>query len=348
MTVAAWRANNPTYQVLPQTHVFGRRETAEQQLNAAFGLSRKVTFLDANPSRIESQQSIWSSYSNIAGAYRTGQIGLGDTAAMAWDNTRFFYQGSPRLQGAVQVANGGLEVWGATLISGTGVGTVVGVPLAFHGGDNIGTGLSRVWTGNAQNTVTYIGVEALTGSRNVAAFVDNAIPFAGAVAGAGVLAGASSKTLTIASNPATGNPAAIARGMGELNSRQAAVLDQLPEFGSNTIVHKSFGQTDLAALTAATGDEFAMFSTGGRRLIYRGDFESVPITPEIAQGLAERGWRWSSHVHPGYDTGVLRSSIGDQSVLRAMGGNQSAIYNSMGQRSIFTPAGDSLNGWMPW
>jgi hypothetical protein len=160
--------------------------------------------------------------------------------------------------------------------------------------------------------------------------------------------GASSERLTIASNPAAGNPAAIARGMGELNFRQAAVLDQLPEFGSNTIVHKSFRQTDLAALTAATGDEFAMFSTGGRRLIYRGDFESVPITPEIAQGLAEQGWRWSSHVHPGYDTGVLRSSIGDQSVLRAMGGNQSAIYNSMGQRSIFTPAGDSLNGWMPW
>lgn len=50
--------------------------------------------------------------------------------------------------------------------------------------------------------------------------------------------------------------------MGELNSRQLAALDQLPEFESNTIVRKSFGQKDLSALTAATGDEFAMFSTG--------------------------------------------------------------------------------------
>ncbi|WP_426343116.1 hypothetical protein ACN9MU_16765 [Pseudoduganella sp. R-32] len=72
----------------------------------------------------------------------------------------------------------------------------------------------------------------------------------------------------IASNPATGNPAAIARGMGDLNARQRAVLDQLPEFGSNTIVHKSFGQKALAALTAQTGDEFAMFSVSVRSIPY--------------------------------------------------------------------------------
>lgn len=180
--VSAWRANNPTYQVIPEVDVYGKRETAEQQLNAAFGLNKKVTFANANPSRIEGQQSIWTSYANIAGAYRSGQIGLGDAATMAWENTKFAYQGSQRTQGAVQVINGGLEVAGATLISGTGVGAVVGLPVAFHGGDNIGTGLRRLWTGEAQNTVTYNGVAALTGSQNAAAFVDSAIPFAGGVA----------------------------------------------------------------------------------------------------------------------------------------------------------------------
>ncbi|WP_167285124.1 putative Ig domain-containing protein [Marilutibacter alkalisoli] len=154
--------------------------------------------------------------------------------------------------------------------------------------------------------------------------------------------------LTIAANAATGNPAAISRGFGALNSRQAAVLEQLPEFGSSTIAHKGFGQRDLAALTAATGDEFAMFSTGGRRLIFRGDVGSVPINPEMASQLSGQGWRWSSHTHPGFEIGVLRSSPGDQAVLRAMGGNQSAIFNSMGQRGMFTPNGDSLNGWKPW
>lgn len=42
--------------------------------------------------------------------------------------------------------------------------------------------------------------------------------------------GANTSGLTIASSPA-----AIARGMGELNSRQIAVLDQLPEFGSKPL-----------------------------------------------------------------------------------------------------------------
>lgn len=52
-TVAAWRADNPTYQVLPQVEISGRRETAEYQLNVAFGLNKQVTFSDANPSRVE-------------------------------------------------------------------------------------------------------------------------------------------------------------------------------------------------------------------------------------------------------------------------------------------------------
>lgn len=125
------------------------------------------------------------------------------------------------------------------------------------------------------------------------------------------------------------------------------MLGQLPEYGSSTIVPKSFGQGDIAALTAQTGDEFAMFSTGGRRLVYRGDASSVPITPELAEQLAARGWRWSNHTHPGFDATVLRSSPGDRAVLNAFGGNQSAIFNSMGQRGMFTPNGDSLNGWKP-
>jgi hypothetical protein len=103
--------------------------------------------------------------------------------------------------------------------------------------------------------------------------------FQGSVAGKLDKATVPNNSLTIASNPATGNPAAISRGFGALNSRQAAVLEQLPEFGSSTVAHKSFGQRDLSALTAATGDEFAMFSTGGRRMIFRGDASSVPINP---------------------------------------------------------------------
>ena len=43
-------------------------------------------------------------------------------------------------------------------------------------------------------------------------------------------------TLRISSSPTRGNPLAIIRGYGELNRRQSAVLEQLPEFGSRAIV----------------------------------------------------------------------------------------------------------------
>ncbi|MFC5743198.1 hypothetical protein, partial [Dyella tabacisoli] len=208
---------------------------------------------------------------------------------------------------------------------------------------------SSPFMGGAYGVSSALGVSDQGATRIAigAGLVMDVAMVAGAVYGARA-SSVSDSELTIAANGANGNPAAISRGLGELNSRQAAVLEQLPEFGSNTIVGKSFGQNDLAALTATTGDEFAMFSTGGRRLIYRGDFGSVPVTPELAEQLSAQGWRWSSHTHPGFDVGVLRSSPGDQAVLRAMGGNQSAVFNSMGQRGMFTPNGDSLNGWVPW
>ncbi|PAT43023.1 hypothetical protein CK621_05670 [Vandammella animalimorsus] len=176
---------------------------------------------------------------------------------------------------------------------------------------------------------------------------------------------------TISVNPARGNPAAIVRGLGELNRRQAAALDALPAEGAKAIVHQSFGLRDLAALTAATGDEFAMFSTGGRRLLVRGNKTSVPITPDMARDLAQNGWRWSAHTHPGTSTNVLRSSPGDRAVLGAMreasegsrfirargarqaeeiGGTNriSIIVNSNGDDIKFTPEGDVLTGWKPW
>ncbi|MBI9077469.1 MAG: hypothetical protein JEZ02_18830 [Desulfatibacillum sp.] len=158
-----------------------------------------------------------------------------------------------------------------------------------------------------------------------------------------------SRSVTIAKDYTAGNPAAIYRGMGSLNGIQTQVLEQLRNFGSKTIVKKRlFGNRDMAALTAATGDEFAMFTTGGRRLIIRGNPGSVPITPEMAGGLASKGWRWTSHTHPGAGTGVLRSSIGDRAVLKAMQGNTSAVFNSVFQRQLFSEFGDVFTNWLPW
>jgi hypothetical protein len=144
------------------------------------------------------------------------------------------------------------------------------------------------------------------------------------------------------------NLRAIAAGVQELNPAQAAVLGQLEGFGSRVIIPKSsFGQTDLAALSAATGDEFAMFTAGGRRLIARGDAQGIPIgtADGSAQALAAQGWRWSSHVHP---DGVLRSSSGDRAVLGVFSNSRSAVLDPYGGRGLFSSTGDMIGpSWLP-
>ena len=104
----------------------------------------------------------------------------------------------------------------------------------------------------------------------------------------------------------------------------------------------NFGQRDLVALTAATGDEFAMFSVGGRRLIIRGNHTSVPVTPEMGRELARQGWRWSSHTHPGSELNVLRSSDGDRVVLGAMEQVMERPVSILLKSRIFNSRGDSI------
>ncbi len=155
--------------------------------------------------------------------------------------------------------------------------------------------------------------------------------------------------LTIASGRLIGNPRAIVAGIGKLSKSQERILSQLPKYGSRVIVPKRRVRTnDLAALTAHTGDEFAMFSTGGRRMIIRGDSRSVPIGVEDAQVLAGQGWRWSAHTHPGLGWGVLRSSEGDRAILKVFANQRSAIFNSQGTRSLFNHNGDLLTNWKPF
>lgn len=60
-----------------------------------------------------------------------------------------------------------------------------------------------------------------------------------------------------------GNPNAILIFGIKLNNRQQELLDALPEFDSRITVPKSsVNMSDLSAMTAKTGDEFAMFTKG--------------------------------------------------------------------------------------
>jgi hypothetical protein len=180
--------------MIPKIPVVGRYMSPDEKLDALFGRGKMITFTQTQAPPQLREVGLLENLSNIASAYRKDRIGFGTAASMAWDNVKFSYRGSQRAQGATQVVNGGLQVWGGTMLSGTGVGGVVGLPLAAHGGDNIGTGLRRLWTGQAQNTVTFNAVHAATGSERTAAFVDSAIPFVGGVAMGGTAINAVSRT----------------------------------------------------------------------------------------------------------------------------------------------------------
>jgi len=110
-------------------------------------------------------------------------------------------------------------------------------------------------------------------------------------------------------------------------------LDKLPEYDSSVTVKKSdVSMTDLAALTAKTGNEFAMFTRGSRRLIVRGNASSVNIDEAMAVKMRAQGYKWSGHTH----TDNVVSSEGDVAVLTAFGGRSSLLYDAMGNKGWVT------------
>jgi hypothetical protein len=129
-------------------------------------------------------------------------------------------------------------------------------------------------------------------------------------------------------------PWAIARHGKPLNDRQQALLDNLPEYDSKVEVDRSdVSMVDLAALTAKTGDEFAMFTRGAKRLIVRGDFEHVDVNMLKAGEMKAQGYKWSGHTH--VKVGDLLPSDGDRVVLGAFEQEGSVIYDSEGRHRRF-------------
>lgn len=137
-------------------------------------------------------------------------------------------------------------------------------------------------------------------------------------------------------NTGKGNPNAVLTFGTELNNRQKKLLEKLTGYDSRaTVPKKSVRLSDLSALTAYTGDEFAMFTKGGERLIIRGNKIKVEVNKEDALKLAEKGYRWSGHTHPGTDYECLTASPGDMGILKCFKQTRSAIYNSKGQYLTF-------------
>lgn len=139
-----------------------------------------------------------------------------------------------------------------------------------------------------------------------------------------------------ARDSSVGKPVAIGVFDARLSKRQEALLESLNGYNSRVTVGKrDVSMKDLSALTAKTGDEFAMFTKGGERLIVRGNSVRVQIDTEEAARLATAGYRWSGHTHPGADELTKMASDGDIRVLTAFGQERSVIYDSLGRHEIF-------------
>lgn len=133
-----------------------------------------------------------------------------------------------------------------------------------------------------------------------------------------------------------GNPNAILHAGRPLNNRQKKLLEKMPDYDSRVIVpKKSVNMADLAALTAATDAEYAMFTKGNKRLIIRGSHADVNIDGNAAKELVSRGYKWSGHTHPGISDNCLQASDGDFLILDCFKQTTSVIYNSKGNYRPF-------------
>jgi len=137
-------------------------------------------------------------------------------------------------------------------------------------------------------------------------------------------------------NTSKGNPNAMTHFDRPLNNRQQRLMDQLPSYDSRATVRKQdVNLRDISALTAKTGDEFALFTRRGERMVVRGNDHLTNIDVEMARQMARSGWRWSGHIHPGDGINVKMPSPGDYAVLRAFGQRYSVILDVSGKYAVF-------------
>lgn len=134
----------------------------------------------------------------------------------------------------------------------------------------------------------------------------------------------------------TGTPEGIEFFGDNLNSRQLRLLDKLKEYDSKIEVSKrSVSMRDLSALTSHENVEFALFTRKNKRLIIRGNSQSVNVDIKKAKELSEQGYKWSGHTHPGSTDAVLMPSGDDRNILKCFKQKNSVTYNGAGSYYVF-------------
>ncbi|MFY0678885.1 MAG: LysM peptidoglycan-binding domain-containing protein, partial [Neptuniibacter sp.] len=165
-----------------------RAGEAEIALSIIFG--EEADFSMVNKTDPRSTRSRIENFKTVSDSFNAGEItrrDVVDSLVIEPLRAREFVDGAlTRTAGGLQAIGGAIEVFGGALLSKTGLGAIIGVPLAGIGLDNIQAGSRQAYNGVATKTYLQEGIE-LTGlsesNAALAAFLVNL-----GVGGAGGLA----------------------------------------------------------------------------------------------------------------------------------------------------------------
>ena len=123
----------------------------------------------------------------------------------------------------------------------------------------------------------------------------------------------------------------------KLSMKHKLLLSKTPKKLSWCLMKaKKVDITDLPALTAATGDEFAIFEKGKHRILLRGSGPNWEIPDDLWETIVKEKWRWNGHSHPVKGKAIASSE--DRKTLRLLTWqNESYIINLQGEIFEFNP-----------
>ena len=119
---------------------------------------------------------------------------------------------------------------------------------------------------------------------------------------------------------------AIRNGEAGLNERRTKLLNRVPNQNDWAALEKdSVTAKDIAYLSAATKDEFALLQGKSNDIIFHGKGEHCNFGEDLLELLVKKKYRLVVHSHPDY--GAIEPSDDDRAFLRLIDQKESLIIS---------------------
>lgn len=126
----------------------------------------------------------------------------------------------------------------------------------------------------------------------------------------------------------------IAVGKAGLDKRRQNILSRMPNSGDYYKTEKNtVTKRDIAYLSAATGNEFALFRSKNNDIVIRGTRHACDIIGELGEEILKKKYEWVVHSH--VDRGNLTASTADRETLIRLGQRKSSIVGIDGEEIEF-------------